>query len=381
MNSDVPPMDEPILSLRKKINAAKNKLDRFEKGGIFSKFMAVIDLYQPCKNIIRKEFDGQIVTNAWMKMFEMLVFCEKHIQNGDTLTAFHNAELPGAFISATNHFIATKYPDMKYDWLASSYWPSSDNTALEDQFCMYQNYKDRWLMSPESELTSGDMTKKDTISYIAAKLRKIHPSGVDIYTSDAGMDIDGDYDNQEEKTLRLNFGQIICGLMCLKEGGTLITKQYTFFQGFTRSLIIAMAKYFDKFYIAKPHTSRPTNSEIYLIGCRYRVVPIEILKEWLDLIGNKGIFAPYDDLISTSLVDMNDHASKFSDKHIRSAMEKIYKHQQLPALLKSIEIMEKYKDEREFRKINMGKSREAIISWLEYVGMEPIPTFAKFDTC
>ena len=66
-------------------------------------------------------------------------------KNGDCLpsiNAFCNAELPGAFIIAINHFMRTKCISSEFDWIASSYLPEAamktgNTTILEDRFKIY----------------------------------------------------------------------------------------------------------------------------------------------------------------------------------------------------------------------------------------------------
>jgi hypothetical protein len=118
----------------------------------------------------------------------------------------------------------------------------------------------------------GDLTKIDDIKAIAKKVNIA--GGVDLYTSDAGIDVEGDYAGQEKKTLSLNYGQILSGLSVLNIGGCMITKQYTYMSKFNQTLINYLSTIFKSFYICKPLTSRPANSEIYLVGCGFKGINI-----------------------------------------------------------------------------------------------------------
>lgn len=57
--------------------------------------------------------------------------------------------------------------------------------------------------------------------------------------------------------------------MTLAVGGNFVTKQYTFFTPFSQSLIAIVAAVFEEVFVTKPLTSRPSNSEVYLIGRRF----------------------------------------------------------------------------------------------------------------
>ena len=110
--------------------------------------------------------------------------------------------------------------------------------------------------------------------------------GVDVYTADLGLGVGDDHNRQEQIQAHANLGQIMSALMTLREGGCMITKQYTTFEPITISIIIVVASLFDKFHIIKPHTSRKANSEIYLFGRGFRGMSNELEESLLNKIEN-----------------------------------------------------------------------------------------------
>jgi 23S rRNA U2552 (ribose-2'-O)-methylase RlmE/FtsJ len=254
--------------LLKDLNTYKKFLDDFK--GNYQMFTKSMDAYFGLKSVIKKKYNGQAVSNAWLKMYEMLTHYTKSgdLKIKSKLTMFGNAELPGAFLSATNHFLADHFPKTKFKWLACSYL-GEDPTKLGDTYGIYKHNRDNWLMGPD---LVGDLTKIDDIKAIAKKVNIA--GGVDLYTSDAGIDVEGDYAGQEKKTLSLNYGQILSGLSVLNIGGCMITKQYTYMSKFNQTLINYLSTIFKSFYICKPLTSRPANSEIYLVGCGFKGINI-----------------------------------------------------------------------------------------------------------
>jgi hypothetical protein len=199
--------------------------------------------------------------------------------------------LPGAFIIAINHFMRTKCISSEFDWIASSYLPEAgalagNTTILEDKYKIYEKNRLHWLMGPppnalpEGETpVSGDVTDPAVIKSLgyATHRRFAINDGANLYTSDVGIDIPKeDLNRQEELTSFVNFGQIIAGLLSLAVGGNMVTKQYTFITPFSRSLIAIVASLFDETYITKPKTSRPTNSEVYLVGKGFRGISPEL---------------------------------------------------------------------------------------------------------
>ena len=376
--------------IREKVLDAINRIDLIDDKTKVQKLFRAFDYFILLKKEIAQKYNAQIVTNAWLKCYEILShfkisqhfasFLSKEKNNNlpkvitshslsvppkvitshslsvppkvitshslsvppkvvtshslsvprKLVTAFFNAELPGAFISATNHYVKTMLPDYKFEWRASSLYGTETN--LGDSYGMYKNYRDFWLMSGEmnnefvksnkitnssdtrpnegvkrlSEQRSGndgatgdraallrpravsrvesldsdsksskinhngDLTNPENLLKIQQQIYDVFSEGVMLYTSDGGVGIEEEYDKQEELNAKLNLGQVICGLMTLAEDGVSITKQYMFTYSHTISLICITAYLFKDLYIVKPMTSRPVNSEVYIVGIGFR---------------------------------------------------------------------------------------------------------------
>jgi hypothetical protein len=233
-------------------------------------------------------------------MFEMLCMFAAELPRHRPLRVFCNAELPGAFITAVIAWCRTETArrlrqsnprpaDPAPDWVASSYEPGAaaaggNRTILGDRYGFLRANPRRWFIGEHSALPAGtppitgDVTEERTQRVLAAALCARWPgspddadtAGADLYTSDAGIDVTADYSTQEAQTLAINAGQVLCGLQTLARGGMLVTKQYTFLLQQNRALIALLTPLFDSFRVVKPLTSRPANSELYLVGTGYR---------------------------------------------------------------------------------------------------------------
>ena len=215
------------------------------------------------KDVIMK-YNSQITTNAWLKFYEILSYMPKLISatsESKKLNVFFNAELPGGFISSANHFIKTK-TNTTMDWRASSL--IGDDDSLGDVYGLYASYKNNWLMGKNTH--NGDLTNPDVLVAIEKQINTAWPTGVRLYTADGGIGVNEDYNKQEEINAKLDLGQVLSGFMTLAEGGSSVTKHYMFTYPNSISLIAIMSHLFDDLFITKPVTSRPVNSEIYIIG-------------------------------------------------------------------------------------------------------------------
>ncbi len=291
--------DDEFTPIGRDVAAAKAQLDAIAPAD-FNKLMQALDLYSGLKRTMRAEYGMLITTNASLKMYEMLGqlrLLPSHRDCGPSARVFCNAELPGAFIVAINHFIRTTCPETNLDWVASSYLPEAavaidaDSTILGDQYGLYAGNRGQWLMGPPPNAlpageppVSGDVTSADVVAAIAEAVhaRFTDTEGATLYTSDAGIDISSDYAREEELTALVNYGQVLSGVLALARGGSLVTKQFMFVRKFTRSVIALLTALFDEMYVVKPLTSRPGNSEVYLVGKGFRGIGQALADALLD---------------------------------------------------------------------------------------------------
>lgn len=108
---------------------------------------------------------------------------------------------------------------------------------------------------------SGDLCNLET----AAELEKLMQTKVDLITADGGFDEGDDFNNKEQLHYNLITYEIYYCLRFQKEGGVCMIKFFDMFTDVTMQLVYILAKYYTQVYIYKPLTSRPTNSEKYLV--------------------------------------------------------------------------------------------------------------------
>lgn len=284
------------LNLEQELENEKLKIYDFyqndkNKNKFYNDCLKLLDQFKfYSKDIERNIHIKGSITNAWMKCWEMIItFDLVPKDHSKDFTIFCNAEFPGAFILALNHYIKTLTKNKDYIWYANSLWPdssvSSNKEIFKDHFKLYEKHRSNWLMNSQNR---GNVTDINMIKIIKDKLK----NKVDLYTSDIGIGIE---QNQEEEETILNLGQIICGLETLKNGGIMVCKMFSFFKPFNISLLKLLSSVFDIFYISKPLSSRPSSSEIYIIGKGYNSNPLiteklyDCLLNWDKDIINKFI--------------------------------------------------------------------------------------------
>ena len=243
-----------------------------------------------------------------------------------------------------NHFVKTickTTPD--FDWVGSSYYPEAaakagDLTILGDKYGFYTNNRTNWLIGPKPNAlpadvsdTTGDLMNGAVVVTLANAVhaRFETTGGATLATSDAGIDVSEDYSNQECDTSLLNYGQIIAAILSLAPGGHMVTKQYTFNRPFSRSLIALVSLLFDESYVVKPVTSRPGNSEVYIVGKGFlgieKSLAEELVQRFSVYSGNPSAPCKYAPLF-------NPEDYKAIDQELLKAATKIHTEQQVEFL-------------------------------------------------
>lgn len=88
---------------------------------------------------------------------------------------------------------------------------------------------------------------------------------VDLVLGDGGFSVLGDELHQEEHSKLILVVQILVMLKVLKRGGNFVIKVFDLLTDFTVELTYLLYLHFEKISIIKPYSSRPANSERYLV--------------------------------------------------------------------------------------------------------------------
>jgi len=249
-------IDVETLEVQKKLNEAKDRINprTFYKVANRYDFSDVLKWYLIDNGVLDIK-----PTNGYLKMNEMLGLYVGGVVR--ELRTFHIAEFPGEFIKATIAYCRRK--NISLDWHGQSLMPSVDSTALKEDEYLFGKFRDRWLMSKEMD---GNLMNPEVLKwykkYFSDEKRK-----VDLATADGGMDVSGNYNEQERAHFKLFAGEIHVALSALKVGGTFILKIYQIVYPLTATYCILLSAIFDSVEILKPETSRFRNDEKYLI-CR-----------------------------------------------------------------------------------------------------------------
>tara|TARA_B110000208_G_scaffold51501_1_gene67661 strand:- start:19422 stop:20648 length:1227 start_codon:yes stop_codon:yes gene_type:complete len=290
------------------------------------------------------------ISRAFFKFWEIIVDFDL-LDNKESIHYAALAEGPGGFIEAFNIYRRKYYSktddNVKCITLKDQDrdvpgWKNSNNIFQE---C--DNYNISW-----GKDGTGNLYNLDNIRHFSDQFnyRK-----ADIVSADGGFDVSKDYCNQELLASRLILAEVVTGLTVLKKHGNMVIKYFDTFYDISFDIIYLLAYYFEEVYITKPHTSRPANSEKYIVCKNYKVIDnIELEKLY-------SIISEY---------DISQKQNKYLNRILHNQLDKDFQEclytcnlnfikKQIQALLKALTYI---KITLSNKSINIIKNRQSVYS-------------------
>lgn len=205
------------------------------------------------------------ISRAYFKLWEILRDFHGEIFGDNVNRRFvtcHLAEGPGGFIEClTDYKSKFGIKISKMFGLTLLQQSQTENRVpfwkIPKEACMKHNI----TLNKRNE-NIGDMYKMHCINQF---VDKVGYHSADIVTADGGFDFSLDFNKQEENFIQLFLSEVYTALLLQKNHGTFIVKVFDMFTENTICLISILNSLYSKIFIVKPFTSRPANSEKYLV--------------------------------------------------------------------------------------------------------------------
>lgn len=235
-----------------KIDYTKNKIETVNQKD-WARIRKYTNIYEsPSKGTYKKP-----ISRAFYKLWELLFDYDIKC-NSETL---HLCEAPGGFIQAM-----LEYKYKKNIHIQKCYTMSlRDNTNVD-----VPKYNSEIQYNKNVKIIkncNGDLYYIDNILFLVKTLEN---TSIKFISSDGGINDNGDFNNKEVSHIRLILSEIVTALLILDLDGDFIIKIFDIFTDSTCHIIFILSYLFDDVYITKPLTSRPTNSEKYLVCKKFR---------------------------------------------------------------------------------------------------------------
>ena len=113
----------------------------------------------------------------------------------------------------------------------------------------------------------GDIRDEEIVKRLLALI----PDKADVVISDMSPDISGNYSYDHAKSLELCEHALRFASKVLRDGGNFCVKM--FYGDMSKNFVKMVEKSFAEVYTHHPKASRPTSSELYVVGIRFRGPP------------------------------------------------------------------------------------------------------------
>lgn len=125
----------------------------------------------------------------------------------------------------------------------------------------------------------GNVYDPENISSLKDYVLKQVADGVHVMMADGGFSVEGQENIQEILSKQLYLCQCLVALALVRVQGHFVVKLFDIFTPFSVGLIYLMSKCFDQICLCKPNTSRPANSERYLV-CKWKRSGTEAIENY-----------------------------------------------------------------------------------------------------
>lgn len=384
---------EELQALKTTLNKAKRLLDPIQKNDAerFQRFQREYrgyDLLKGKRGVLVREYGAEVVTNAWLKMYELCHLLEpnwariektKTREKSARLNTLLLAEAPGNFIIAMNHYMQMEHRSIAWDWLANSYRDPvirdrdqrGETGYLGDTYGLMSAFPDRWLYGPDCD---GDITSVNNIRGFRASMmaRGWSDGAADVVTSDVKYVPDPpNYDEEELTNRAVQTGHFIASLACLKPKGTAILKEFSHLEGSSVAQLYLAGFYFQNVRIVKPLTSKGPNSETYLLLEGFKGISDEHLQRFYKYLTYIR-FMNYSTVNGCpAIIKQTQIPTKFINRIIE--MQTALVDEQVNELKQMMAAYEEYK-RGNFDYASATKASDKMVKeWIKSTGIKPLP--------
>ena len=200
------------------------------------------------------------VNRAFYKLWEILaIYSEIQLQipvhgNGNTVKVLLLAEAPGSFVQV----IKKKWPDCHCVAVTK---PIDSYAEVVKNGTSSPRFSNTVLELPNCTFLYNNLTNYYNVNQFVDKYK----DSFDLITADGGFDEKELYSQKETLHYDLILSEIVCILNCQTLHGNCILKVFETFTTTSFFLLWLLCHHYKSYHFVKPSTSRPTNSEKYIV--------------------------------------------------------------------------------------------------------------------
>jgi len=242
---------------RDKLEKTKQKIDEHAgKWDINKKISNIYEYVYTSSNSKKNICDKSPISRSYFKLCEIITDFDL---KKDNISICCIAEGPGGFVE----YLLENIKNISN--LFANTLLSEDNSIPKWNFIIKKNKLIQFLNGVDN---TGDIYNLENIDNFILTVGK---NSCDLITSDGGIDYSNNYNNQEIDSYKLIYSEIFIVLNLQKKGGSFVIKIFDIFYYNTIQLLYILYLCYEEVIITKPYTSRPSNSEKYIVCKNFNI--------------------------------------------------------------------------------------------------------------
>lgn len=282
--SDIPEDPQEVYGYNTSLNECRDRIDKID-GDNWKKVRWFINKY----DFLVKD---PIINRAFYKYWEVINEFDIFEGYSEDDIILHCAEAPGGFIQGTNIYLQVERQPMVSKGVKTNVdndgfmtvqskkkksrkfkiYTISLNKDLP-QYRLYnlpsynKNVINKHVCVTYGRDNTGDINNWDNIEYI----NKLAGQRFFLVTADGGFDEGSDFNHKEQLHYSLILSEIFAAVKSVEKGGHFILKVFDIFTETSIHFLYMLSQCFSSVSVYKPKTSRPTNSEKYIVCKDFRL--------------------------------------------------------------------------------------------------------------
>ena len=253
------------------------------------------------------------LSRSFFKMVEMLEvsqFFQTLPKQTNTIRSAHVAEGPGGFIEALSDRCSLHKKTLQKAF-AITLKPNGSNVPGWKRAHTFLQRHPEVLIHYGRDGTGDIYHLENQASFLELCSGRTH-----VFTADGGFDFSEDYATQEKNVYPLLLASCKIGLQALLPGGLFIMKLFDVFGKPTQYLLRLITSCFRDWTLYKPATSRPCNSERYLLCRGFRRCTPDVLRILTNLESQYNSNHEYPDISGN--LGWTEKEASYLESHIQS---------------------------------------------------------------
>lgn len=217
------------------------------------------------ESLLKQNYKHKI-TNAWVKMYELLHTYNLFKEFKSDVKTFHLCEHPGAFVFATKYYVE-QFLKLKHNFYYQSLKPTDvNNKIFKPDPQLLKDYPDSLDYGP----FNGDITNKQNIQYYRSvysqtKINTKTNTKIDLITSDCGLDFSSDFNKQELGLYKVYLGALTSAISLASENTHYIFKMFSFNTKKMLELLQIACLFWERVDLVRLLTTKSMSGEVYCV--------------------------------------------------------------------------------------------------------------------